>query len=836
MPKPRRATLCRSSCLLPAALAALLGAPAQAQVAADPAAWPHLPGNVLIQPRIEAFIRTTLRHMTLEAKIGQMVQADIGSIQPSDLRRYKLGSVLAGGFAAPGNDVHASAQTWRSMVASYKSAAVSGGPGNAPQIPLIFGIDAVHGDAKIRGATIFPHNVGLGAAHDPALLQRIGAATAEEVRATGVDWVFAPTVAVARDVRWGRSFESYSDDPALVASYAGSMVSGLQGKLGSRQFLDASHVLSSAKHFLGDGGTANGRDQGDTLASEAILRDVHAPGYEAAIEAGVATVMASYSSWQGTKMHANASLLTGVLKQRWGFDGFVVGDWNAQEEIPGCTKFSCARMINAGVDMVMAPDGWRDLYANLLTQARNGTITAARIDDAVTRILRVKALAGLIGPIAAHGAAPGLNVIGSAQHRALARQAVRESLVLLKNERELLPLARHQRVLVAGPGADAIGQQCGGWTVDWQGASNSNADLPGATSIFAGIRQAVQAGGGTATLSEDGSYTTKPDVAIVVFGEQPYAEFEGDRETLVPPQAAQDRLLLKHLHDAGIPVVAVLLSGRPLWVNPELNLSDAFVAAWLPGSEGEGVADMLFRGPDGAARAFTGRLSFPWPATALPVAYAADGTAGHALFDRGYGLATAQPAHLAYLSEDPNIPPGLEPRESFFAEGHVVAPWSIYVNDPVAELRMTLPAASSPGGGVDTALIPDGVALHWSGHALAAWRIGGRPENLADPGPQQPAISLRYRVDRPPTAPMQMGLLCGPQCGAWIDVSRAMAAEPPAAGAGWRQLDVPLACFARRGAHLQEVETPFALRTAGQATITIRSVQLSRTALAAPCP
>ncbi len=355
--------------------------------------------------------------MTLEDKVGQMVQADIGSIQPDDLLHYKLGSILAGGFAAPGGDVHATPQAWLDMVRAYKKAAAQGGTLAHAAIPLLFGIDAVHGDAKIRGATIFPHNVGLGAAHDPDLLRRIGEATAQEVAATGMDWAFAPTLAVARDVRWGRSYESYSDDPDLVASYASALVTGLQGAVGTPQFLSDGHVVGSAKHFVGDGGTDSGRDQGENLSPETVLRDVHAAGYVTALQAGVATVMGSYNSWQGEKMHANRGLLTDVLKQRLGFAGYVVGDWNAQEEIPGCTKTSCPEAVKAGIDMIMAPDGWRQMYDNLLRQVRTGAIPQARIDDAVRRILRVKALYGLIGGRRTRcPAPPGTSACWAAQH------------------------------------------------------------------------------------------------------------------------------------------------------------------------------------------------------------------------------------------------------------------------------------------------------------------------------------------------------------------------------------------------------------------------------------
>ncbi len=369
-------------------------------------------------------------------------------------------------------------------------------------------------------------------------------------------------------------------------------------------------------------------------------------------------VMASYNSWNGIKLHGNHYLLTEILKGRLGFDGFVVGDWNAHEEIPGCTKYRCAAAILAGVDMLMAPDSWRRLYENTLAQARSGEIPAQRIDDAVRRILRVKTRAGLFQRAAPKRRrdAGDFARLGSAAHRALAREAVRKSLVLLKNDHGTLPLNPHAKILVAGDAADSIAAQAGGWTIDWQGDQNSNADFPGATSIFGGIRAAVAAAGGSAVLARDGRFTDRPDAAVVVFGEGPYAEFEGDRENLDFSRGdARGLELLRRLHAAAVPTVAVFLSGRPLWVNPEINAADAFVAAWLPGSEGGGVADLLFRSA-AAPEGFTGRLAFSWPQTAMPVTFDAAGKASGALFPRGWGLNYAA-ADAARLAEEPRIPP-----------------------------------------------------------------------------------------------------------------------------------------------------------------------------------
>jgi len=615
-----------------------------------PQQWPRLRPALAPDPALEARVEALLERMSPQEKAAQVVQADIGSITPDDLHRYPLGSILNGGNSAPRDDKLAAPSEWLALADRFYEA--SCGTAADPKVPVLWGTDAVHGHNNIAGATIFPHNIGLGAARDPQLIRRIGEITALEVRVTGLDWAFSPTVAVARDARWGRTYESYSQDPALVRAYAQAMVEGLQGTPGTPGFLDAAHVIATPKHFLGDGGTG-GRDQGDNPAPEAELRALDSPGYQSALGAGAQTVMASYSSWRGLKMHGNHQLLTEVLKGRFAFDGFVIGDWNGHAQLPGCSAVSCAAALNAGIDMLMAPDGWKELQANIAAQVLAGTITPERLDDAVRRILRVKLRAHLMeeGRPSARSYAGHYELLGSAAHRAVARQAVRESLVLLKNRNHLLPLAPRQRVLVAGEGADSVARASGGWTINWQG-TEPNQDFPHAQSIWAGIAQQVKEGGGSAELSPDGRFTTRPDVAIVVFGESPYAEYEGDVPTLeYSPADKRDLALLRRLQALDIPVVAVFLSGRPLWVNAELNAADAFVAAWLPGPEGGGIADVLLRGSDGSVQAdFRGRLPFSWPATPRPSA--ADGRPGEPpLFPVGYGLSYADDGYLRPLPE-----------------------------------------------------------------------------------------------------------------------------------------------------------------------------------------
>jgi beta-glucosidase len=633
------------------AAAAASAAETGGEARVHPQRWPKLRPALSRDARLESRIDALLARMTPEQQAGQLIQGDIGSVTPDDLRHIPLGSILNGGNSSPRGDKLAAPSEWLALADRFYDASMTGT--ESPGVPVLWGTDAVHGDNNIPGATMFPHNIGLGATRDPQLIRRIGEITALEVRVTGLDWAFSPTVAVARDVRWGRTYESYSENPALVREYAAAMVQGLQGVPGTAQFLDGAHVLATPKHFLGDGGTSDGKDEGDNAGTESELRELDAPGYEAAILAGAQTVMASYSSWHGTKLHGNRALLTDVLKGRFGFDGLLIGDWNGHAQLPGCSAVSCAAAVNAGLDVLMAPDGWRELHASLLAQVRDGTIPRERLEDAVRRVLRVKLRAHLDseGRPSSRPFAGRFELLGAPQHREVARQAVRESLVLLKNRHHLLPLSPRAHVLVAGDAADSIARQSGGWTIDWQG-TEPNQNFPHAQSIWSGIAQLVQAAGGSATLSPGGDFTSRPDVAIVVFGEHPYAEYAGDVATLeYSPGDKHDLALLRRLRSADVPVVAVFVSGRPLWVNAELNAADSFVAAWLPGAEGAGVADVLFRSADGAVRYdFRGKLPFSWPRSARPPAV--DQRAGEPpLFPFGYGLTYRDDGDLPRLPE-----------------------------------------------------------------------------------------------------------------------------------------------------------------------------------------
>jgi len=800
---------------------------------AHPDQWPRARSAGLIDEPTEAFITQVMAGMSLDEKVGQMIQADVANIKPDDLRKYPLGSILAGGGSPPlTGERPGNAQAWVDTVRAFRSVSLEPRAGHTP-IPLMFGIDAVHGNAHVAGATVFPHNAGLGATRDPDLLRRIGEATAEETAAVGIDWAFAPTLAVPQDTRWGRTYEGYSENPALVREYAAHVVLGLQGAAGTGHLVQSGHVAATAKHFLGDGGTTEGMDQGDTDIDESELIRVHAQGYPAAIEAGVMTVMASYSSWQGRKMHGNESLLTGVLKTRWGFAGFVVGDWNGHSQLPGCNKRSCPAAINAGIDMVMAPDGWQGLFDHTVTQARSGEISMTRIDDAVRRILRVKVKLGLFDE--SRPWEERIQVLGSPDHRALAREAVRKSMVLLKNNDGALPIRGSAHVLVAGSAADDIGRQCGGWTLSWQGTGNKNSDFPNGQSIYAGLRAALEAAGGSAEFSVDGSFDAKPDVAVVVYGELPSAEMRGDLGTLEYNGGGQrDLALLKKLKAAGVPVVSIFLSGRPLWVNPELNASDAFVAAWLPGSEGGGIADLIVGDAAGNPRFdFSGKLSYSWPKSAAHTAASLRSQSKALLFGYGYGLTYEDHSALAQLGESSGVSTADANVGNYLIDGRNLAPWHL-------ELRA---GGESTGGdgiivarAVSVADQPAGArALIWNGHAQASAVLRGPPINLVRESNADISLLIEYRLDRLPSAPVYLEMGCGLAC-ANIGSLRLEPVLTAVPAGEWRTLKVSLSCFREAGADLARIAEPFVITTGGDLALSLRNVRLEADPANAVCP
>ena len=799
----------------------------------DPAHWPQPTWPLAEDPALEKRINDLLATMTPEEKVGQIIQGDISTITPEDLRKYRLGSILAGGGSDPGGKYDAPPQAWLDLADAFWEASMdTSGGGKA--IPVIWGIDAVHGQSNIVGATLFPHNIGLGATRNPDLIREIGRITAVETRTTGMEWTFAPTVAVPQDDRWGRTYEGYSESADVVASLSPAMVEGLQGKAGAADFLDDHHVMTTVKHFLGDGGTTNGKDQGDTVVSEAVLRDVHAAGYVPAIAAGAQSAMASFNSIHGEKMHGHKPLLTDVLKGRMGFGGFIVGDWNGHGQVKGCSNTDCAQTFNAGLDMAMAPDSWKGLYDTTLAHVKSGKIPMERLDDAVRRILRTKFRMGLFDkPKPSERALGGkFELLGSAEHRAVARQAVRESLVLLKNQGSILPIDAGKKLLLAGDGADNLTKQTGGWTLSWQGDGTKRADFPNADSIWEGFRDQVRAAGGNAELAVDGNYRTKPDVAVVVFGEDPYAEFQGDLPNLMfKAGKSGDLELIRTLKADGIPVVAVFLSGRPLWMNREINAADAFVAAWLPGSEGAGIADVLLRGKDGKVQHdFKGKLSYSWPRRADQNANNVGQKDYDPQFAFGYGLTYASKGEVAALSEDPGIDPDAARTNLWFDRGSATTGLTLrLVGADGAAMDIVHPNATTTDGSVAmTAIntdIQDGARQFvFKDDGVIELRSNSAIDLVRETNGDVFVVAT-VRVDTLPTGTKAtIGAGCGANCKGEVQVGDALAKLPKGE---WTRLGVQLKCLRVAGVDTGKLDMPFTLRGSDGLQLALSKVMAS---------
>ena len=771
---------------------------------ANPSAWPASASPTAISDtKTESTINALISRMTIEQKVGQLIQADISAIKPEDLSRYPLGSILAGGNSGPYGDERASAAKWSKLVGEFREISRKSGAG----IPILFGVDAVHGHSNLPTATIFPHNVGLGAANDPEMIKRIGAATAAEIAGSGIEWTFAPTLAVPQDVRWGRAYEGYSSDPALVARYAQAMTFGLQGELIAGKPLISTHVAATAKHFLADGGTIDGRDQGDARINEAELIAKHAQGYPAAINAGALTVMASFSSWNGIKHHGNHSLLTDVLKGRMGFKGLVVGDWNGHGQVAGCTATDCPAAINAGIDLLMAPDSWKGLFDTTLTAARDGKIPKSRIDDAVRRILRVKFKLGLMGGTEVKR---GNNAaVGSAKHLALAREAVSKSLVLLKNNDGILPIRNGSSVLITGSGSDNMAMQAGGWTITWQGTDTTSSDFPNGQTVGKALAETVRSNGGNATISAEGTFDRKPDVALVVVGERPYAEFEGDVPNLAFQPKVEEEALVARLKSQGIRVVIVFLSGRPMFTGKLINQADAFVAAWLPGTQGQGIADVLVAGANGKSlRDFTGRLSYSWPADALsPIT--------EPLFPIGYGLTYSKRVNVGPVNEDPRVDVSAASlATSYVVRGKVWAPWHLNLDGAV------------DAKAVDLTSQEDARQFSWKeGGKLS---IEGSPVNLQRQMDEGSSLLIDWRIDQAGTGPLMVSF-----GGVALNIREAVQALTIGTIA---QTSIPLRCFSEAGASFNAVGSPFRIDAAAGLVITVRNVHIEKSDQATPCP
>ncbi|MGW0844360.1 glycoside hydrolase family 3 N-terminal domain-containing protein [Streptomyces sp. NPDC002787] len=838
------------------------------------AQWPRPTSAIPRDPAVERQVAEILGQMTLEEKVGQMIQPELAQLTPEDVRDYKVGSALNGAGIWPGDKRHATVQDWVDAVDGFWTAAEEAWRDRPFRIPFMWATDAVHGHNNVHGATVFPHNIGLGAAGDPDLVRRIGEATAREVAATGMDWIFAPTVTTPRDRRWGRYYEGYGEDLALVHAYGRAMVEGLQGDVATLR--TDGKVIATLKHWIADGGTENGADRGTARCSEAVLRDIHAQGFLAGIEAGAQSVMVSFSSWANPanydhtpgraepyndKVHGSRYLLTDVLKDALGFDGIVISDWDAHAEVAGCSGGDAGYAINAGLDVLMIAgrDAWQSVHRTTVRYVRDGVIPMARVDDAVSRVLRVKMRLGLWDKprprdrALARAQAP---VVGCAEHRALSREAARKSLVLLKNTPGLLPLSRTARVLVTGSAADDLSKQCGGWTLTWQGDDVDRADLPDGTTLADAVRSVVGSERCTLDPALEHADAAAFDVAVVALGEDSYAEMRG---TLKPWRSlgyadlklsyARDLEVLRRLHSAGLPVVTVFFTGRPLYCTEEINLSHAFVSAWLPGPYAEGITDVLFAGDEGApAFDFQGRLPSSWPRTRdsaavnripphlpdyrVPAEETAPEGGYTPLFPVGHGLSLHDPAPaVGPLPPDepravPPPPPVDGPLRVLDAQG---TPYRLRVGGHNTWSREDIPLTGpmrchivhsdpvpAPGGGT-------GLRLRFNGYPAFAYAESptGAPADLRGHLDAGAHVRFRVRVLQPPST--ALFLACHDDYPAQPGVDLAPRLREAKDGE-WTLLSVPLAELAAVGMDLRHVDVPFMLYTEGTALLEIADV------------
>ncbi|ATB39215.1 periplasmic beta-glucosidase [Cystobacter fuscus] len=831
--------------------------------------WPRVQSTIPRDEELEKRIDAIVSAMTLEEKIGQMTQPEIKSITPEQVRDYHIGSVLNGGGAWPNSNKAATIQDWTSLADRYWEASMDK-TANPHQIPITWGTDAVHGHNNVKGATFFPHNIGLGATRDPELIKRIGEVTAREVVSTGIDWVFGPTLAVVRDDRWGRTYEGYSEDPALVAAYGGKIVEGLQGQLGKDAKANEK-VVATPKHFLGDGGTLKGKNEGITFVTEQDLLNIHGRGYVTALEAGAQTVMASFSSWKDAskgesakpyKMHAGKYLLTDVLKNKMGFDGYVISDWNGLGQIKPdnsdspitCTAANCPEAINAGVDMIMVPSDWKAFITNTIDSVKKGEIKQERIDDAVRRILRVKLRAGLFTKPKPSERMTTAQV-GTPEHRAVAREAVRKSLVLLKNNGNTLPLARSAKILVAGESADSLRDQSGGWSLSWQGNDNTNEEFGGGTTLWGAIQKIAP----NAVHSADGALADASyDVAVVVLGEIPYAEGYGDigdNFTLeysnirlsnsggAPFKGKRDLELLNSLKAKGVKkIVTVLYSGRPLYTHRELNRSDAFVAAFLPGTEGDGITDVLFKKEDGSVDFdFTGKLSYSWPKSACQTAINRLDASYEPLYPYGYGLSYAQGQEQGALEEASpakgcgagDLPTDTTNQPLVIFERGNQNGWVMRIGaDPKWDIEVRQSTGDSTQtlqGEVIATPTGDRVGSQWAG-IEATWtkagqilmQASGERRNLQAYRNSNSSVVFDLKMSEYPTSGVTARVDTPWPQRAELDVTQAFKALPLGE---WTEVALPLVCFNDENVNYQEVDTPLLLTTSGTMKLTIANIR-----------
>jgi beta-glucosidase len=761
----------------------------------------------------ENIIRMLVDEMSIEEKVGQVIQGDLEFISPSDIKKFNIGSVLNGGNTAPYENKFSSADDWKKLSKEFYDASIEI---EGIKIPVLWGTDAVHGHNNLVGATLFPHNIGLGATRNYSLVKQIGEAIALEVLSTGVAWTFAPTIAVPQNDTWGRTYEGFSEDPKLVSALGEAFILGLQGE--NSDFLDNNHVIATAKHFMGDGGTFEGIDQGDTRVSEQKLRDIHGFPYFEALDACAQTVMASFNSWNGSKLHGDLNLLTTVLKDSMQFDGFVVGDWNGHGQVPGCSNQSCAHAFNAGVDMFMAPEDWKPLLKNTIAQVKSGVISLERLDDAVTRILRVKSRMGLLDGRLPHAFAE--NFLGHSNHIELARQAVRESLVLLKNNKQTLPINPKAHIGVIGEAANKISSQTGGWTITWQGRENKNEDFIDTNTIFEAIYDAVNSSGGTIEFSDNGVFDQTPDYVIGVFGEEPYAEMLGDLQDV--SFAATDPKYFSQLQDISsrnIKTVSIFLSGRPLEVNQYINASDSFIAAWLPGTAVEGIADVIFSKDGEQQFDFVGKLSYSWPKEKSQTELNYEDKIYDPLFPFGYGLDYSSKSQLAMIKSIDTVQK-IDSINIFL--GTATIPGEEFILTQSGPEYVTVDEFLNADGTLNISRFDylrqdDAKNLMFSkADSMQAFGISAETD-LNFTSMKSPYYEVVMRVNKTDDLPLYFTASCGKNCQGSVSL-------PLSQINTWRTISVPVRCLEREGLDKSKINIRSLFLTGGEINFDLHSI------------
>ncbi|SEG54417.1 glycoside hydrolase family 3 protein [Vibrio hangzhouensis] len=841
--------------------------------------WPRIQSAIAKDDVIEQEVARILALMTIEEKLGQMIQPDLRGVTPEEAKQYKLGSILNGGGAWPNENKHSTAQDWADKADEFWHAIEEAYADRPFRVPFMWATDAVHGHNNAFSATVFPHNIGLGAARDPELIEKIGKITAVEVAATGLDWTFAPTVATPRDLRWGRVYEGYSEDPEITYGYASRMVKGLQGS--AADLKGEHHVISNVKHWVGDGGTLTGIDRGKNLYSEDLLRNIHAMGYFSGLEAGAQVVMSSFNTWENPanydhdpeegeaynyKIHGSKYLLSDVLKDKMGFDGLIVTDWHGHAEVSKCSDGDATYAINAGNDILMVPvhKHWIAVYHKALEDIKSGVIPMERVDDAVTRILRVKMRAGLWEkPSPKQRALAGKqSLLGADEHREVAREAVRKSLVLLKNKNQILPLSSDQKVILTGSAADDLQKQSGGWNLTWQGDENTLEDFPGATTFKMALINEL--GGDNVTYDPLLETEVKPgDVAIVVIGEDPYSEMMGDIKAWQTLEFGQlkrsyrpDVEKIRRLHDCGARIITVFYSGRPLYLNEEIARSDAFVAAWLPGSEGEGITDVLIGDVNAQPRYdFQGQLSFSWPnkkrsatVNRIPLhipdyqvpALEQSPKGEHApLFEYGYGLnysdslQTRDLDHIAIDQSDQKTDGMAEQALELYGVKSTIGDFQLKVADFVhwigSDVSRNNPMSLTT---IDTKPYnyqqqQDAVELTFKGGFAAAYiQTGdGGVEDLSGYGSAKGKLSFEVKVSRLPTQPVYLALQKWTENKLDEDVVALDITDKLQVPRQFVTIDVPVSSFASKGIELKYLDTPFMLFSEGEFTTVLANIR-----------